>query len=163
MRVTTFIAGTAIGILAGMYMADRRSLAALQSKLQTAGNVVQDLMSNAKGSVLDNTLMKFADLSSLSTASSAATTSAASQGQGTGSNEVFSLDRVKDLINNDPAVKRKVDAILRENGLAPTPTAPTKSDVSKASSSAASGTAFSAKSSSQQGSEALDVTIETPH
>ncbi|MDU5142673.1 MAG: DNA-directed RNA polymerase [Paenibacillus dendritiformis] len=104
-----FFTGTALGVIAGMYMADRRSLANLQSKLQVAGNVMQDVMGQAKNKVMDSA-MTLANMGN-------ALSKAASQAN---PNE-FSLDKVKQLIDSDPEVKRKVDAILRENGLAPLP------------------------------------------
>lgn len=111
MRVTSFISGAAIGILAGMYMADRRSLANLQSRLQLAGNVVQDVVGKAKDKVLDATA-SMPDITSMLDMKTS---------KEVPKSDAFSLDRVKELIDRDPEVKRKVDAILRENGLAPTP------------------------------------------
>lgn len=109
MNMRAFFTGTALGVIAGMYMADRRSLANLQSKLQVAGNVMQDVMGQAKNKVMDSA-MTLANMGN-------ALSKAASQAN---PNE-FSLDKVKQLIDSDPEVKRKVDAILRENGLAPLP------------------------------------------
>ncbi|EJW18108.1 DNA-directed RNA polymerase [Paenibacillus alvei] len=111
MKVTSFISGAAIGILAGMYLADRRSLANLQSRLQVAGNVVQDVVGKAKDKVMDASasMPDIASLLDLKMSKEAP------------KSDAFSLDRVKELIDRDPEVKRKVDAILRENGLAPTP------------------------------------------
>lgn len=111
-RVTSFISGAAIGILAGMYLADRRSLTNLQSKLQVAGNVVQDVVGKAKDKVMDATMSNIPDIAALLDMKSA---------KEAPKPDAFSLDRVKELIDRDPEVKRKVDAILRENGLAPTP------------------------------------------
>jgi len=108
-NMRAFFTGTALGVIAGMYMADRRSLANLQSKLQVAGNVMQDVMGQAKNKVMDSA-MTLANMGN-------ALSKAASQAN---PNE-FSLDKVKQLIDSDPEVKRKVDAILRENGLAPLP------------------------------------------
>ncbi|CAH8245625.1 DNA-directed RNA polymerase [Paenibacillus melissococcoides] len=105
-----FFTGTALGVIAGMYMADRRSLANLQSKLQVAGNVMQDVMGQAKNKVMDSAMTNLANVGN-------ALSKAASQAN---PNE-FSLDKVKQLIDSDPEVKRKVDAILSENGLAPLP------------------------------------------
>ncbi|MCE5169591.1 DNA-directed RNA polymerase [Paenibacillus profundus] len=110
MRVNAFISGAAIGILAGMYMADRRSLANLQSKLQLAGDMVQDVMGKAKDKVMDSALTK--KMSNM-------TTLMDSKAQH--SVDGFSLDQIKALIDGDPEVRRKVDAILSENGLAPVP------------------------------------------
>nr|WP_240464375.1 DNA-directed RNA polymerase [Paenibacillus apiarius] len=94
-----------------MYMADRRSLANLQSKLQLAGDMVQDVMGKAKDKVMDTALTKkMSNMTSLMMDSKA-------QPSDTG----FSLDQVKALIDRDPEVRRKVDAILSENGLAPVP------------------------------------------
>lgn len=142
MNMRAFFTGTALGVIAGMYMADRRSLANLQSKLQVAGDVMQDVMGQAKNKVMDSAMMSsLADMGS-------ALSKAASQSS---ANE-FSLDKVKQLIDRDPEVKRKVDAILSENGLAPLP--------SSMNSSAASSSAqdvlktsvqpFEAKSEMQQ-------------
>lgn len=111
MNMRAFFTGTALGVIAGMYMADRRSLANLQSKLQLAGDVMQDVMGKAKNKMMDSAMMSnLADMGS-------AMTKAAGQSN---ANE-FSLDKVKQLIDRDPEVKRKVDAILSENGLAPLP------------------------------------------
>jgi len=112
-KVTSFISGAAIGILAGMYLADRRSLANLQSKLHVAGNVVQDVVGKAKDKVMDVTTSNMPDIASLLDMKKLSKEASKS--------DSFSLDRVKELIERDPEVKRKVDAILRENGLAPTP------------------------------------------
>lgn len=112
MKVTSFISGAAIGILAGMYLADRRSLANLQSKLQVAGNVVQDVVGKAKEKVMDVTTSNMPDIASLLDMKLS---------KEAAKSDTFSLDRVKELIDRDPEVKRKVDAILSENGLAPTP------------------------------------------
>ncbi|MCM3341679.1 DNA-directed RNA polymerase [Paenibacillus sp. MER TA 81-3] len=123
MKVTSFISGAAIGILAGMYMADRRSLANLQSKLQLAGDMVQDVMGKAKDKVMDSTLTK--KMSNMTTLMD----SKAQHGV-----DGFSLDRIKALIDGDPEVRRKVDAILSENGLAPIPAALTSNKSSAAES-----------------------------
>ena len=128
MRVTTFIAGMAIGALAGMYMADRRSLTNLQSKLQLAGNVVTDVVDMAKDKVMDTAFQVMTGSGSQPSqsqthspshatdsssgqqqASSSTTSHAASTTQGS-----INLDRIKDLIQRDPELKKQVDAIIHE-------------------------------------------------
>lgn len=135
MKMRAFFTGTALGVIAGMYMADRRSLANLQSKLQVAGNVMQDVMGQAKNKVMDSAMTNLANMGS-----------ALSKAAGQSSANEFSLDKVKQLIDSDPEVKRKVDAILSENGLAPLP--------SSMNSSAASASAQDALKTSVQALEA---------
>ncbi|GAC41888.1 hypothetical protein [Paenibacillus popilliae] len=140
-----FFTGTALGVIAGMYMADRRSLANLQSKLQLAGDVMQDVMGKAKNKMMDSTMMSnLADMSTLSQAS----------GQ-SNANE-FSLDKVKQLIDRDPEVKRKVDAILRENGLAPLPS-------SMNSSAASTSVQNDSKTSAQPSAAKSDMQQQASH
>lgn len=130
MRVTTFIAGMAIGALAGMYMADRRSLINLQSKLQLAGNVVTDVVDMAKDKVMDaafnvmtgsgsqpsqsqsHSTSHAADSASGQQQASSSTTSQASSTSTTQGS--INLDRIKDLIQRDPELKKQVDAIIHE-------------------------------------------------
>lgn len=111
MRVTTLISGVALGILTGMYLADRRSLVHLQSKLHTVGNVVQDVVDKAKHKVVDVTenLMNMPEIASLLHKHI---------GKETANKEAYTLDQVKKWIERDPEIKKKVDDILRENGLA---------------------------------------------
>jgi hypothetical protein len=109
-NMRAFFTGSALGVIAGMYMADRRSLANLQSKLQVAGNVMQDVMGQAKNKVMDSAMTNLANMGN-----------ALSKAAGQANTNEFSLDKVKQLIDSDPEVKRKVDAILSENGLAPLP------------------------------------------
>ncbi|CAH8771490.1 DNA-directed RNA polymerase [Paenibacillus dendritiformis] len=130
-----FFTGSALGVIAGMYMADRRSLANLQSKLQVAGNVMQDVMGQAKNKVMDSAMTNLANMGN-----------ALSKAAGQANANEFSLDKVKQLIDSDPEVKRKVDAILSENGLAPLP--------SSMNSSAAAATAQDALKTSVQALEA---------
>ncbi|MFL1672286.1 DNA-directed RNA polymerase [Paenibacillus dendritiformis] len=130
-----FFTGSALGVIAGMYMADRRSLANLQSKLQVAGNVMQDVMGQAKNKVMDSAMTNLANMGN-----------ALSKAAGQANTNEFSLDKVKQLIDSDPEVKRKVDAILSENGLAPLP--------SSMNSSAAAASAQDALKTSVQALEA---------
>lgn len=135
MNMRAFFTGSALGVIAGMYMADRRSLANLQSKLQVAGNVMQDVMGQAKNKVMDSAMTNLANMGN-----------ALSKAAGQANANEFSLDKVKQLIDSDPEVKRKVDAILSENGLAPLP--------SSMNSSAAAATAQDALKTSVQALEA---------
>ncbi|WP_195571040.1 DNA-directed RNA polymerase [Paenibacillus sp. 1001270B_150601_E10] len=120
MRITTFIAGMAIGALAGMCLADRRSLSQLQSKFQLAGDVVTDVMGKAKGKVMETafqvaTNTDASQMSSGSSAQSSTNASSASTQQTSSASSSYSLETVKDLIERDPEVKRQVDAIIRES------------------------------------------------
>lgn len=135
MNMRAFFTGSALGVIAGMYMADRRSLANLQSKLQVAGNVMQDVMGQAKNKVMDSAMTNLANMGN-----------ALSKAAGQANTNEFSLDKVKQLIDSDPEVKRKVDAILSENGLAPLP--------SSMNSSAAAASAQDALKTSVQALEA---------
>lgn len=145
MNMRAFFTGSALGVIAGMYMADRRSLANLQSKLQVAGNVMQDVMGQAKNKVMDSAMTNLANMGN-----------ALSKAAGQANANEFSLDKVKQLIDSDPEVKRKVDAILSENGLAPLP--------SSMNSSAAAATAQDALKTSVQALEAkADMHLQARH
>ena len=65
MRVTTFIAGMAVGALAGMCLADRRTLTNLQSRIQLAGDVVTDVVGMAGGKVMDTAMTALSQVSSM--------------------------------------------------------------------------------------------------
>ncbi|MGZ9586880.1 hypothetical protein [Paenibacillus marinisediminis] len=65
MRVTTFIAGMAVGALAGMCLADRRTLTNLQSRIQLAGDVVTDVVGMAGGKVMDTAMTALSQVSAL--------------------------------------------------------------------------------------------------
>lgn len=125
MRITTFIAGMAIGALTGMYMADRRSLSHLQSKIQLAGDMVTDVMGKAKGKVMETafqvaTNTDASQMAGGSSGSSGSSSKAASTSSTTPSSSQpsYTLEHVKELIERDPEVKRQVDAIMRESGTA---------------------------------------------
>lgn len=122
MRITTFIAGMAIGALTGMYMADRRSLSHLQSKIQLAGDMVTDVMGKAKGKVMETAFQVATntDASQMAVGSSGSSSKAASTSSTTQSSSQpsYTLEHVKELIERDPEVKRQVDAIMRESGTA---------------------------------------------
>lgn len=122
MRITTFIAGMAIGALTGMYMADRRSLSHLQSKIQLAGDMVTDVMGKAKGKVMETAFQVATntDASQMAGGSSGSSSKAASTSSTTPSSSQpsYTLEHVKELIERDPEVKRQVDAIMRESGTA---------------------------------------------
>ena len=135
MRVTTFIAGMAIGALAGMYLADRRSLSHLQSKIQLAGDVVTDVMGNMRGKVMDTAFSAMGMPSSSPSHNKSVHTmsqpSTAIQQQS--HRDSINLERIKDLIERDPEVKRQVDAILHESGNSSMKTAETKSSTASGS------------------------------
>ncbi|MDK8179449.1 DNA-directed RNA polymerase [Paenibacillus sp. UMB4589-SE434] len=111
MRITTFIAGMAVGTLAGMYMADRRSLSQLQSKLQIAGDMMSDVVGKAKGKVMESAFSVMGNTG----LEEQLQDSSGHQASHTSHNDSFNLDRVKELIERDPEVKRQVDAILRDS------------------------------------------------
>lgn len=161
MRVTTFIAGMAIGALAGMYMADRRSLATLQSKLQLAGHVVTDVVDMAKDKVMDTAYTVMNGSSSHSSQSqnhsqaksqtglttsghSASSTTTVSNAHGT-----INLDRIKDLIQRDPELKKQVDAIIHECSVDANHTANEKKEAQKPADSVHTKTAATSSTSQQ--------------
>ncbi|WP_245595985.1 DNA-directed RNA polymerase [Paenibacillus taiwanensis] len=111
MRITTFIAGMAVGTLAGMYMADRRSLSQLQSKLQIAGDMMSDVVGKARGKVMESAFSVMGNTA----LDEESQDSSGHQVSHTSHHDSFSLDRVKELIERDPEVKRQVDAILRDS------------------------------------------------
>lgn len=134
MRVTTFIAGLAIGALGGMYLADRRSLSHLQSKIQLAGDVVSDVVGMAKGKVMDTAFATMTGSNShpsstpshshaessqsqvsVTNGQSHAGSSGASSSSAHSTRDSINLERVKELIERDPELKRQVDAIIHES------------------------------------------------
>ncbi|MCR8842996.1 DNA-directed RNA polymerase [Paenibacillus sp. SC116] len=115
MRVTTFLTGLSIGALAGIYLADRRSFEQLQSKLQTAGDVVNDVVGKAKNQVVETALESLAQGSS-TVGSTLAKTSQVLTNAVSKEHHTPRLDQIKELIDRDPEVRRQVDAILRESG-----------------------------------------------
>ena len=158
MRVTTFIAGMAIGALAGMYIADRRSLATLQSKLQLAGNVVTDVVDMAKDKVMDTafTVMTGSNghsnqnqnQSQAQSPSASSTSGQQTSSSTTASNShgTINLDRIKDLIQRDPELKKQVDAIIHECSVDSGHAANQKSDAQKTASSTSTKTSASSTS-----------------
>lgn len=167
MRVTTFIAGMAIGALAGMYMADRRSLINLQSKLQLAGNVVTDVVDMAKDKVMDaafnvmtgsgsqpsqsqthSTSHATGTASGQQQASSSTTSQASSTSTSTTQGSI-NLDRIKDLIQRDPELKKQVDAIIHECSVDSKQAAAEQKPEAQKSSSASSSKSAVSNSASQ--------------
>ncbi|WP_028593500.1 hypothetical protein [Paenibacillus assamensis] len=115
MRVTTFLTGLTIGALAGIYLADRRSFEQLQAKLQTAGDVVNDVVGKAKNQVVETAIESFAQGTS-TVGNTLAKTSQAVTSAVVKEQHTPRLEQIKELIERDPEVKRQVDAILRESG-----------------------------------------------
>ncbi|TVX92859.1 DNA-directed RNA polymerase [Paenibacillus agilis] len=118
MRVTTFLTGLTIGALAGIYLADRRSFEQLQSKLQTAGDVVNDVVGMAKNRVVETALDSFAQSSSSVGSTQVKANQVSTAAAVSKEHHTPRLDQIKELIDRDPEVKRQVDAILRESGAA---------------------------------------------
>ncbi|MBD8497655.1 DNA-directed RNA polymerase [Paenibacillus arenosi] len=119
MRVTTFLTGLTIGALAGIYLADRRSFEQLQSKLQTAGDVVNDVVGKARNRAVETALDSFAQgASSVGSTQTQVKATHASTTSVSKEHHTPRLDQIKELIERDPEVKKQVDAILRESGAA---------------------------------------------